>query len=169
MSATIVYPTRVGVPKRRSRRRLVSVRLIRECSFLAPDGYPAGDAPIRSPGEVFARMEPYALREVGEVFWILPLDSQSRLCSPGPVVITRGILNSSLVHPREVFHAAIEAHAAGMILVHNHPSGDPAPSGEDKAATKQLVKVGELHDIPVYDHVIVGQGRYVSFVEAGLM
>ncbi len=105
-------------------------------------------------------MEPYALREIGEVFWILPLDNQSRLNTPGPVVITRGILNSSLVHPREVFHAAIEAHAAGMILVHNHnhPSGDPSPSGEDKAATKQPVKVGELHDIPVYDHVIVGWG-----------
>lgn len=169
MSATIVYPVRAGASKRRTRRRLVTVRLIRECSFLAPAGYPAGDAPIRSPGDVFARMEPYALREIGEVFWILPLDNQSRLSAPGPVVITRGILSSSLVHPREVFHAAIEAHAAGIILVHNHPSGDPAPSGEDRSATKQLVRVGELHDIPVYDHVIVGRGRYVSFAEAGLM
>ena len=65
----------------------------------------------------------------GSCRWI----ARARVCAPGPVVITRGLLNSSLVHPREVFHAAIEAHAAGIILVHNHPSGDPTPSAEDRA------------------------------------
>ena len=168
MSGATNYPAG-GRPHRPRRRRLVTMRLVRECTFSAPDGYPAPEAPIRSSGDVFARMEPYAGREVGEAFWILPLDSQARLCGPGPVVITRGLLNSSLVHPREVFHAAIEAHAAGIILVHNHPSGDPTPSAEDRTVTRQLVEVGVLLDIPVYDHVVVGRGRYVSFAEAGLM
>ena len=166
MSAEASSPVR---PDTRARRRLVTMRLVRECAVPAPSGYPAGDAPIQCPGDVFARMEAYVRREVGEAFWILPLDSQSRICTPGPVVITRGLLNSSLVHPREVFHAAIEAHAAGLILVHNHPSGDPTPSAEDRTVTRQLVEVGVLLDMPVYDHVVVGRGRYVSFAEAGLM
>lgn len=169
MSAEVLYPVRAKARKRPIPRRLVTMRLVRECTFPAPSGYPVCDAPIRSPMDVFARMEPFAEREVGEAFWILPLDSQSRMCTPGPVVITRGTLNSSLVHAREVFHAAIEAHAAGLILVHNHPSGDPTPSAEDRTVTKQLVAVGKLHEMPVYDHVIMGRGRYVSFAEAGLM
>jgi DNA repair protein RadC len=168
MSASIPYPVGPDAPKR-SRRRLVAVRLVRECTFLGPAGYPHPGAQIRSAAKVFALMRPYADRELGEAFWILPLDNQSRMCTPGPVVISRGILNSSLVHPREVFHAAIEALAAGLILVHNHPSGDPTPSAEDRAVTRQLVAVGKLHEIPIYDHVIVGRGRYLSFAEAGLM
>ncbi|MGI8496133.1 MAG: JAB domain-containing protein [Gemmatimonadaceae bacterium] len=137
--------------------------------FSAPDGYPAEHVPIRSPRDVFAFMAPYAEREIGESFWILPLDSQHRLTGAGPTVITRGILNSSLVHPREVFCAAIVAGAAAVILSHNHPSGDPTPSADDRAVTDQLVAAGRLLDIPVHDHVIVGRGRYVSFAEAGLL
>jgi DNA repair protein RadC len=125
--------------------------------------------PIRSPREVFALMEPYAEREVGESFWILALDSQHRLAGGGPTVITRGILNSSLVHPREVFCAAIVARAAALVLCHNHPSGNPTPSADDRMVTEQLVSAGRLLDIPVHDHVIVGHGRYVSFAEAGLL
>lgn len=170
MSTGVRYPIRTALHKpRRMRRRLLTVRLVQESSFAAPDGYPPPGARIRSPEDVFARMAPYVSRELAEAFWILPLDSQSNVCVAGPVVITRGILNASLVHPREVFHAAIEAHAAGMILVHNHPSGDPTPSAEDRAVTKQLVEVGKVLDIPVYDHVIVGGIRHFSFAEAGLM
>ena len=84
-------------------------------------------------------------------------------------MITRGILNSSLVHPREVFRAAIAEAAAGIIVVHNHPSGDPTPSGDDRAVTRQLVDAGRLLDLPVHDHVIVGGDRYMSFAEAGLL
>ena len=87
------------------------------------------------------------------------------------MLITRGILNSSLVHPREVFRAAIAEAAAGIIVVHNHPSGDPTPSADDRAVTRQLVDAGRLLDVPVYDHVVIGGGgeRYVSFAEAGLL
>ena len=161
------YPTNGG--RRRRRSRLTTLRLIREGSFAAPAGYPDDRVPIRSPRDVFAFMAPYADREICESFWILPLDSQHRLAGIGPTVITRGILNSSLVHPREVFCAAIVAGAAAVVLAHNHPSGDPTPSADDRAVTDQLVAAGRLLDIPVHDHVILGRGRYVSFAEAGLL
>jgi DNA repair protein RadC len=85
------------------------------------------------------------------------------------VLVTRGLLNSSLVHPREVFRPAIAEAAAGIIVVHNHPSGDPTPSAEDRAATKQLVAAGQLLDMPVYDHVIIAGDRFVSFAASGLL
>jgi DNA repair protein RadC len=147
----------------------VTVRLVSEGSFPAPEGYPAEGVPIRSPRDVFAHMAPFAARECTESFWVLPLDSQHRLAERGPVVVTRGILNSSLVHPREVFRPAFEANAAAVILVHNHPSGDPTPSPEDRAVTVQMVEAGHLLDLPVHDHVVIGRGRYVSFAEDGLL
>jgi len=84
-------------------------------------------------------------------------------------LITRGILNSSLVHPREVFRAAIAEAAVGIIVVHNHPNGNQALSAAAKSVTTQLVEAGKLLDIPMYDHVIVGGDRYFSFAEAGLL
>jgi len=102
-----------------------------------------------------------------EEFHVLALGSQSQILAD--LLITRGILNSSLVHPREVFRAAIAEAAAGIIVVHNHPSGDPTPSADDRAVTRQLVDAGRVLDVPVYDHVVVGGERYVSFAEAGLL
>jgi DNA repair protein RadC len=123
--------------------------------------------PLRSPRDVFAFMQPFADQEAAETFWALPLNSQH--CCPAPFVITRGILNSSLVHPREVFRAMVAANAAAVVLCHNHPSGDPTPSADDRHVTTQLVSAGILLDIPVHDHVIIGDGRYCSFAEAGLL
>jgi len=85
------------------------------------------------------------------------------------VLVTRGLLNSSLVHPREVFRAAIAEAAAGIIVVHNHPSGDPTPSAEDRAVTQQLAAAGRLLDLPLYDHVIIAGDRFMSFATAGLL
>lgn len=102
-----------------------------------------------------------------EEFHLVALDSQSQVLRE--VLVTRGLLNSSLVHPREVFRAAIVEAAAGIIVVHNHPSGDPTPSGEDKAVTQQLVAAGRLLDLPLYDHVIIAGDRFVSFANAGLL
>src|SRR6266700_2308117 len=117
---------------------------------------------IRGPADVqrfyAARGRDLAVEE----FHVLALGSQSQVL--GDLLITRGILNSSLVHPREVFRAAIAEAAAGIIVVHNHPSGDATPSADDRAVTRQLVDAGRLLDVPVYDHVIVGGDRYVSFV-----
>ena len=102
-----------------------------------------------------------------EAFYMVALDSQSQVRVVHEV--TRGILNSSLVHPREVFRAAILAGAAGIIMVHNHPSGDPTPSADDRAVTRQIVDAGRLLDVPCYDHLILAGERYVSFAEAGLL
>jgi DNA repair protein RadC len=125
---------------------------------------------IRGPGDV-QRFYGGRLRDLAvEEFRVLALGSQSQILAD--LLITRGILNSSLVHPREVFRAAIAEAAAGIIVVHNHPSGDPTPSADDRAVTRQLVDAGRLLDLPVYDHVIIGGGggeRYVSFAEAGLL
>jgi len=98
---------------------------------------------------------------------VIALNSQSRVIAIQEV--TRGILNSSLVHPREVFRLAIAFGAAGIIVAHNHPSGDPTPSADDRAITRQLVDAGRLLDIPVYDHLVLGAQRYLSFAEAGLL
>src|SRR5437879_6115283 len=125
---------------------------------------------IRGPADV-QRYYALRLRDLAvEEFHVLALGSQSQILAD--LLITRGILNSSLVHPREVFRAAIAEASAWIIVVHNHPSGDPTPSADDRAVTRQLVDAGRLLDVPVYDHVVIGGGggeRYVSFAEAGLL
>jgi DNA repair protein RadC len=122
---------------------------------------------IREPEDV-VRLMASRLRDLQvEEFHLLALDSQSQVLRD--LLITRGLLNSSLVHPREVFRAAIAEAAAGIIVVHNHPSGDPTPSAEDRAVTRQLVEAGRLLDLPVYDHVIVAGDRFVSFASTGLL
>ena len=122
---------------------------------------------IREPEDV-VRLFSGRLRDLAvEEFHLLALDSQSRVLRE--VLVTRGLLNSSLVHPREVFRPAIAEAAAGIIVVHNHPSGDPTPSAEDRAVTRQLVAAGQLLDLPLYDHVIIAGDRFVSFAGAGLL
>jgi DNA repair protein RadC len=122
--------------------------------------------PLRSPRDVHAVFGPRLEDLPVEEFHVAILDAQHRL--ERDITVTRGLLNTSLVHPREVFRQAIAERAATIILVHNHPSGDPSPSPEDEAVTEQLFMAGRLLDIPVQDHVIIGRGRYVSMVEAGL-
>ena len=85
------------------------------------------------------------------------------------VDVYRGSLNSSLVRISEVFKEAVRVNAAAIIVAHNHPSGDPTPSADDRAVTRQLVDAGRVLDLPVYDHVVIGGERYVSFAEAGLL
>jgi DNA repair protein RadC len=124
-------------------------------------------APIRSPRDVVAVYATIMENLPVEEFHVAILDAQHRL--ERDVTVTRGILNSSLVHPREVFREAIAERAAAVVLVHNHPSGDPTPSPDDREVTEQLVAAGRLLDIPVHDHIIIGRGRYTSFAEAGLL
>jgi DNA repair protein RadC len=124
-------------------------------------------APLRSPREVYLAFSPRLEDLPVEEFHVAVLDTQHRL--ERDITITRGLLNSSLVHPREVFREAIAERAAAIILVHNHPSGDPTPSPDDRSITEQMVAAGRLLDIPVHDHVIIGRGRYASFAESGLL
>jgi DNA repair protein RadC len=102
-----------------------------------------------------------------EYFLILLLDGKNRIIRR--VQISEGSLNQSIVHPREVFSPAVKESAAAIILVHNHPTGDPAPSSEDIAITRRLREAGEIMGIKVLDHIIIGDGEFVSFVERGLL
>ena len=122
---------------------------------------------IRGPRDVYDRCAP-EMRDLGqEEFRLLLLSTQHAVTRE--VVVTRGVLDASVVHPREVFRVAIAENAAAVLLVHNHPSGDPTPSPEDRAVTKQLVEAGVVIGIPVVDHVVIGDGRFVSFVDAGFL
>lgn len=123
--------------------------------------------PIRSSGDVF---QAYAsrLRDLRhETFRLLLLDAKHALIRE--TTISEGTLTASLVHPREVFSIAVRESAAAVICVHNHPSGDPTPSPEDRVLTRRLQEVGEVLGIPVLDHVVIGDGRYVSFADRGWM
>jgi len=102
-----------------------------------------------------------------EEFVIIGLDGKNRMQFLNSV--SMGCLTSSIVHPREVFKAAILGNAASLILCHNHPSGDPTPSPEDVEITKRLVECGKLLGIAILDHVIIGDERYVSFADKGLL
>ena len=93
------------------------------------------------------------------------LDAKNRKIKD--VRISEGSLTSSLVHPREVFSPVVRESAAAVILIHNHPSGDPAPSHEDLQITRRLREVGEVMGVQVLDHLIIGKGRYISFVDDG--
>lgn len=84
-------------------------------------------------------------------------------------LISTGSLDASIVHPREVFKVAIENSAKSIILVHNHPSGNPEPSNEDISITKKLVEVSKMMEIPVFDHLIIAEKSYTSFVQKKLI
>ena len=109
---------------------------------------------MRWPRDVFEIFSPKLEDLPVEEFHVAILDSQHRL--ERDVTITRGLLNSSLVHPREAFRAAICMNASGVFFVHNHPTGDLTPSREDRAVTERLRKCGEILGINLIDHIIVG-------------
>lgn len=102
-----------------------------------------------------------------EIFMVLLLASNNRLIRE--VIISEGILNASVVTPREVFREAVLAMAAAVILIHNHPSGNPEPSREDIQLTKQMAESGKMMNIPVLDHIIIAGNRHSSFADKGLM
>ncbi|OGU19929.1 MAG: hypothetical protein A3K13_10110 [Gemmatimonadetes bacterium RIFCSPLOWO2_12_FULL_68_9] len=152
-----------GVGRAKAARVTAALELARR--LLAEDREP--EVPVRCPADVYRWCRAALGDLVVEEFRLLTLDAQHRITRD--LLLTRGTLTSSLVHPREVFRQAIAEAAAGVIVVHNHPSGDPTPSVEDRAVTRQLVEAGRLLDLPVYDHLIVGADRYFSFAEAGLL
>jgi DNA repair protein RadC len=111
---------------------------------------------VRTPEDVAGVMRELARGLDHERFWVLNLDTRNRL-KGHPHEISRGILDSSLVHPREVFKPAIQGGCAAIVLVHNHPSGDPTPSAEDIRLTRQLIQAGQIVGIKVLDHMILGR------------
>jgi DNA repair protein RadC len=122
--------------------------------------------PLRTSAEVYRHCGERLASLRKEQFHVILLDGKNRPLKD--VRVSEGTLTASLVHPREVFVPVIEESAAAIILVHNHPSGDPTPSAEDIAITQRLRQVGEMMGVRVLDHVVIGHGRYVSFADEGL-
>src|SRR3989344_9197177 len=136
------------------------IEICKRYNCLINNGYTKS---IRSAKDVFNIFPYKLLNEKRETFIVLSLDSKNNIIKEEEV--SKGILDSSLVHPREVFKSAIRESAYSIILIHNHPSGDCTPSKQDIEATKILMKAGETLDIPVTDHVIIGKDNYYSFKE----
>ena len=105
--------------------------------------------------------------EQREHFAVMLLNTKNHIL--GLTDVSVGSLSASIVHPREVFRAALRYAAASMILIHNHPSGDPSPSHEDISVTQRLVRAGKIMDVPVLDHIILGDGRFTSLKEKGML
>jgi DNA repair protein RadC len=130
---------------------------------------------IKEPAAVCRIIAPLLHNQRQEIFWVILLDTKSRMIGR-PVETTRGLLDSTPTHPREVFKKAIRCNAAAIVLVHNHPSGDPTPSREDIEATRRLVESARIIGIPVFDHVILGAHstqaadvNYISLRERNLV
>jgi len=122
---------------------------------------------VRSPKDVYALMYPKMREQKKEKFVTLYLDTKNQILKEE--LISVGSLNASIVHPREVFKSALMESSASVIMVHNHPSGDPSPSREDILVTEKLVEGGKLLGIDVLDHIIIGEGRYVSLKDEGFV
>jgi DNA repair protein RadC len=118
-----------------------------------------------APRQVFETFS-FLMKETKEMFLTLHLDGKNRIIAMD--VVSIGSLNQSIVHPRSVFQTALLSNAASIICAHQHPSGDPSPSSEDISITRRLKEAGEIMGIRVLDHIIVGDGDYISFVERGL-
>jgi DNA repair protein RadC len=122
---------------------------------------------IRQSQDIFQHYYPLLRDLRHEVFKALLLDAKHGLIRD--MTVSEGSLTVSIVHPREVFNLAVRESAAAVIFVHNHPSGDPHPSEEDHALTRRLTAAGEILGIRVLDHIVIGDGRYVSFADEGFL
>jgi DNA repair protein RadC len=122
---------------------------------------------IRSPIDVHTLISPGLRYEPKEHFKALLLDTKNRVIRTPTISV--GSLNASLIHPRELYREAISAASASVIVAHNHPSGDPTPSREDIEVTKRLLEAGKVIGIDLLDHIIIGDGRFISLKERGLM
>ncbi len=122
---------------------------------------------ITSPQDVADIFIPLMRDKLKEEFMIVCLNSANKIIKYETISV--GNLNSSVVHPREIFKAAIENSSASIILLHNHPSENPEPSNEDILITKKIVEAGKILDIPIFDHIIIAGNSYTSFVEKRLI
>ncbi|KJR48416.1 DNA repair protein RadC [Desulfosporosinus sp. I2] len=139
---------------------VVSIQLVKEKSLAY------GSKQINSPKDAALIAGEFLVGADREHFVVLCMDTKHNVNALNTVSV--GTLNSSLVHPREVFKAAVLANSNSIILIHNHPSGDPTPSREDLEITKRLVEAGSILGIEVMDHVVIGDnGNYVSLKERG--
>ena len=122
---------------------------------------------IKTPEDVVNILSADYDAAVVEMAQMLALGTKNKII--GIFTISTGSLNASIIHPRDIFQRAILSNAASVILAHNHPSGDPTPSSEDIELTNKLVQVGKMMDLPILDHVVIGDGKFVSLKERGII
>ncbi len=154
---------KLGIGEARAVAIVAAFELARRLHSLPEEKRPR----VRSPQDAAEIYIPKLRDFKRETFLVILLNSAN--CIVGERVISEGSLSASIVHPREVFKAAVDELAAGIILVHNHPSGNSEPSKEDIEITKQLVDAGRIMGIPVHDHLIIAGNRYTSLAEKNLM
>jgi len=153
-----------GMGPARAARLLACLEVSRRASAWSADAR----AVVSTPEDVLALCWPQLRGADREHFWALALSTRNHLIRT--IEVSVGSLNASIVHPRELFKEAVKVSAASVVVVHNHPSGDPTPSGADIQLTRRLVKAGDVLGIEVLDHVIIGDGgEHSSLRELGLM
>ena len=152
-----------GVGTKKADKLYVIKEVIRRIMEEAPNNTPV----IQGPEDVSKFFIPKLLHQTKEHFMLALLNTKNRIIASPTISI--GSLSASVVHPREIFREAIKYPCAAIILIHNHPSGDPNPSREDIAVTERLVKAGKIMDIPILDHIIIAQQNYLSMKEKELI
>ena len=163
---TLFGPVEVAAPKPRS-IKFKTIKAVYETLTVKEEigNYLRPNTRYTSSSQVFDTFS-FLQDETKEYFLALHLDGKNRVICVD--MVSSGSLNQSIVHPRETFKTALLSSAAAIILMHNHPTGDPTPSQEDIQITRRLIEAGELLGIKVLDHIIVGDHHY-SFVEGGII
>lgn len=147
--------------------KAVKLKCLTELSMRMAMSVAKKDLQFGNPSSVAEYYMEKLRHEKKEQVLILLLDYATRLIEEE--VLSVGTANTSLLSPREVFVTALKAEAAYIILLHNHPSGDPTPSRQDRNITDEIRQIGDMIDIPLIDHIIIGDNKYMSFKEAGLL
>lgn len=165
MTLTSLFGTRVTAPQK---IQFKQIKAVYETLYVRDEvtNYLQPGQRYTAPHQVYETFK-FLMEETKEMFLCLHLDGKNRIIAVDLVSI--GSLNQSIVHPREVFKTACLSNAASLVLIHQHPSGDPKPSPEDLSITRRLKEAGELLGISVLDHIVIGDDQYLSFVEHGLL
>lgn len=165
MTLNTLFGTNVTAPQR---LQLKQIKAVYEVLNVSEDvtGYFTTGTRYTAPQQVYDAFS-FLMQETKEMFIALHLDGKNRIVCVDLVSV--GSLNQSIVHPREVFKTALLSNAAAVLLIHQHPTGDPSPSSEDISITRRLKEAGEILGLKVLDHIIIGDGEYLSFVERGLI
>ena len=151
-----------GIGPAKAAQIKAAIELAHRFSLEKPDARPT----VHSPGDAAALVQHEMSAMEQEELWVLLLDTRNQVINIEHIY--RGSLNQSQVRIAELFKSAIKRSAASVIVVHNHPSGDPTPSPDDVAITRAILQAGKLLDIDVLDHLVIGQGKWVSMKERGL-
>lgn len=152
-----------GIGSARAARMIAAFEIGRRIESHCPDT----KIKVNTPSDIVRLFQPGMRNLKQEVFKVVLLDSGNYILKD--IDISTGTLNASLVHPREVFKTAVDHLSAGIILLHNHPSGEASPSEQDKKMTEQMYNAGQVMGIPVLDHLIITKSDYFSFASQGLL